>query len=1169
MSESYMNTDQLLYPSAIYSLNRKLYEILETHINRNRYLKNEEPVVVPSVFSRPRRAFHWLAVADKRWQDSDFSNIRAAITEKKEGWLEFREELSSLKSESLTHALSRLSEDAVAEEVFKCLLTVYERYNLPPRLYLDGIIYRNLETRKAKDTRIDYALGTFLKKVNSCEEFWWVRIEFFDDKKTIRLPHFQCQEADLCANEEHEVTRPEISKVGSSRNPAMKFQRFLLKELFSNHLPRSIASWEHFAVLPLYDTRIARESCGNIWGNLVLLFQNKKAMDNFSHDPLDDLMRELPAFSQELSRAAVSTIMGQPLSKPLDLIEHFVKQIIRLQDWQRVIVYRQKHKGTGWEPEYCYRRNQEQEGREPPLETVVTAPRNWETCGHRKSNVNCRDCIKWEDTAGAPYIRWDEDLGVPDFIPDLAEDERRVLSTTRLVFEFSPAAVVPKDREQRRALSQFYIRQQLDVLQGLAAKVRARRSALRTAAVAIMGRNMSHNLGSHVLAKVSMLPTLPEIAELVREDRSAEKTWPTLIGAHDKSMKALLTHLQERMDFLAEVSTTKSFVSLSMWMYKDVMQSLNEQNLLLKFITGVSDKEAEVELRCNDKEVSDRDLSHDLRFASPSGRMGAHAIYAILENIIRNSSKHSMGGGDIVQVFVNVSDSPIWKDLYEVTVWDNCGTATKKVKIPDTDNEVSVCEYLQGLIQNESIIDDDGEVLPRNWGMREIMICAAYLRGVELEELEQRHTPPLFTIAPVDNDGKDSKDRQANLGYRFYVRFPKELTIIDPTSHVASLDDDKRHILREQGITIVSDPATIEAALTTGIEDSFLVWLDPNDTTYQARLLRLPIRVFVPEGTTGFDGLPRLQANFMESLKELLHGESADFKSHSQKLILDLWQRWVKHFWARESSQERDGLPDLRLVGHENRWDSLIRKTECLCDENARCSTAEPAKWSRAAVIYDHHGLLDHHVHQEKHLNSKVLFWEPHRQSHPQHQLFESPPREQFSKEILKHQLLEAALTRVAILDERVQSTVEEAQNEKFGKEPDYVRPVPVSELLRDMQVFIPAKRLCNLDHPKFREISEWLCETRKAVGDFDFLVVHQGVLDKLQRSSETVVPDLAKLTGSAHFVVCSGRGIPAELRNEPVRFVPLSSLLRWTMGDRSKYHLCQLLFSSRRPFHA
>jgi hypothetical protein len=49
-----------------------------------------------------------------------------------------------------------------------------------------------------------------------------------------------------------------------------------------------------------------------------------------------------------------------------------------------------------------------------------------------------------------------------------------------------------------------------------------------------------------------------------------------------------LSHLQERMDFLAEISTAVPFFSLPMWLDKDVIGPFNDQQcVLLDYISGI------------------------------------------------------------------------------------------------------------------------------------------------------------------------------------------------------------------------------------------------------------------------------------------------------------------------------------------------------------------------------------------------------------------------------------------------------------------------------------------------------------------------------------------------------------------------------------------------------
>jgi hypothetical protein len=895
----------------------------------------------------------------------------------------------------------------------------------------------------------------------------------------------------------------------------------------------------------------------------------------FGGQDLSDLLSHRDRFVYAVRRAFeqefLSKLFGSKHDSWEELVKTFAKHLYLLQEVPLVSIWVKEGRGWSCRRRFCHPTDLE-------VELSSLGP---------QLEAEERKCLEKREDHGQDEPDWQEEGGVLQ----TAKKERPALRefvNSRLFFRLDPTHseqmaseppawlilyypdVIPRKEADRLDYRRKFILPRHNQLVAFfppmyqqlglnKAQKLARRKALRTAAIAIMGRNMSHNIGSHVLAKVSTIPAVST-----------------------KSMQVLLAHLQERMDFLAEVSTTKSFVSLPIWMCRDVKGPLDEQALLLQHITGVSNRKAAVALQCNGEAVSNRILTHDLQFASPGGRMGVQALYVILENIIRNSAKH--GGGDSsspVQVYLNVSTSPTGKDLYEVTVWDRYASANKLTPSLGTGKEVPVYEYLREVLE-EALIDDNGEVRPRNWGMREIMICAAYLRGVELEDLEQRHEPPLLTIVPVDNDGKDitsvPNSQHANLGYRFYISLPKELMIIVSSSHIAFLDDGKRHILRQQGIDIVADPAAMEAVLGGGIEHTFFVWLNPDENAYKASQdhhsflpLRLPLRLFVPEGTKGFAGVPSLDSNLKKRVDELLR-ENSLIENRSQELLLVLWQRWVEHFWSRQGSQ--GGLPDLRIVEDVSRWQLLVESIACSCTRDSVCSTADPSRWSQPTVVYDRHGELVHHVHDNDCLKCKVLFWEPYEADDPQYQLFTNPPAASSSKKVLKYQLLEAALTRIAILDERVQAAVEEAQPEEVG--PTFRRrSMSVSAILQDMRVFVPPKQpcdlddpTCDLDDPKLEQLRKWLCKARKQCGGFDFLVVHQGVLDKLPDRPETLVQQLAEVSGSAHVVVCSGRGIPAELPKS-ARFVPLSSLLKWTVRDRSKYHLCQLLFASRSPSHA
>jgi len=222
--------------------------------------------------------------------------------------------------------------------------------------------------------------------------------------------------------------------------------------------------------------------------------------------------------------------------------------------------------------------------------------------------------------------------------------------------------------------------------------------SLKSATAAIMSRNMSHNIGSHVLAKVSIKDP----------DETKWKEW-------GKDIQILSQYLQQRQDFIAQIATEWPAWTYPAWLMKDLMRWFLSQKHLLNYIassedlqahfyedgnrknpdirfhlfkscrkiwkekvwnhntdsSGVDRWRAAIEKICsddcgfacdlkNDKKCLSGDsikhtllytgkdlkdtcccLDEDIQLAIPGGIVGYHAFYTILENIIRNGAKHS------------------------------------------------------------------------------------------------------------------------------------------------------------------------------------------------------------------------------------------------------------------------------------------------------------------------------------------------------------------------------------------------------------------------------------------------------------------------------------------------------------------------------------------------
>lgn len=210
-------------------------------------------------------------------------------------------------------------------------------------------------------------------------------------------------------------------------------------------------------------------------------------------------------------------------------------------------------------------------------------------------------------------------------------------------------------------------------------KQRIRRESEKSAKAAIMSRNMSHNLGSHVmfyikqrLESVEKILQTGTLQDLVKSDsiegikekiRDAStqpgEEMPFLVG-----LGRFINYLQERQDYIATVATDyipyKTSISFKDAIYDELKPDLRAQrhnsdktvkgkqpaNLLLDYIAyseGFHPSKC-IKLKFGDEfDGTSQKVPNDLRklnVALPSGNLGRQAFFSIMENIIRNTAKH-------------------------------------------------------------------------------------------------------------------------------------------------------------------------------------------------------------------------------------------------------------------------------------------------------------------------------------------------------------------------------------------------------------------------------------------------------------------------------------------------------------------------------------------------
>lgn len=360
-------------------------------------------------------------------------------------------------------------------------------------------------------------------------------------------------------------------------------------------------------------------------------------------------------------------------------------------------------------------------------------------------------------------------------------------------------------------------------------------SVVRTAITTIMSRNMSHNLGSHILN------ALAEESVSSADDRY------------------LFRYLQHRMDYIAQIATEIPKWSCSMWLLHDIMLGFYSQKHVQEYIAKAENLRAHVrsilrepqlrgtagmfgtrdypitievyELKNGKKDVFvSQDVAggtgstlvelRDIQVAVPGGVVGAHAFYTVLENIIRNSAKHnhdklSSAGGLKISIQVEKMNDNIILTIYD-NVSDIFGNIDDQdaekmreyigASLPPADiqNELSFRQK-NGLLHwrinkalRAPLIDRMGKIQQENWGIAEIRISAGFLNRCDYSQIgdgkrcyfdEVRDLGFIRAVAIPSDDKKDFF-----LGYRLRIAAPKEILLI-----AESFDFDK-NAARNNGI---------------------------------------------------------------------------------------------------------------------------------------------------------------------------------------------------------------------------------------------------------------------------------------------------------------------------------------------------------------------------------
>jgi hypothetical protein len=284
-------------------------------------------------------------------------------------------------------------------------------------------------------------------------------------------------------------------------------------------------------------------------------------------------------------------------------------------------------------------------------------------------------------------------------------------------------------------------------------------SSRKSAVAAIMSRNMSHNIGSHVTPRTSMESVRRKLRELVFSEGGELKEADSFNIVSGLKL-SLEEYIQKKADFLAEITTEPLSSTKPVSFYRDVLRPFIENTLLmdnivtnegvgfasfcnnrLKIYVTIDNKKIKLKYYDDKRKVEYRyppklpyslcDIithkpltatilgSNDIEVDLP-GPLGEYAFYGLIENYIRNVAKHNRQRierkrKEDFQINLRIKDYS--KNHYKVELSSNFNIYNEKVF-------KKIEKYING-----DIIDLNGRLNREAWGIGEMKICATLLRG--------------------------------------------------------------------------------------------------------------------------------------------------------------------------------------------------------------------------------------------------------------------------------------------------------------------------------------------------------------------------------------------------------------------------------------------------------
>jgi len=628
-------------------------------------------------------------------------------------------------------------------------------------------------------------------------------------------------------------------------------------------------------------------------------------------------------------------------------------------------------------------------------------------------------------------------------------------------------------------------------------------SILKETLATISARNLSHTDGSHVM--ISYQKNLKEKLEALKKSH-LEIGFKNLKENYD----AFSDYLRGQMEYIADISgqtSSHTFFDYDFELEVEIFRGLIESFLLKGLIDDLKHDGKDVGVIIDYMDSSKK-------ISIPGGSNGINAFYTILKNFIRNLYKHSTfdkaDSGYKYVIYLNIDNDDYFQDYYKVTLYDQ-NTFSEN----DLNQIITGTAERKGISQciHDKLLNEEGVVRKYGWGILEMKIAAFYLMGLPLMYFDE----PVNYKNEIDLSKKEIKqifpnpfkvvNYKKHLAYEFYLRKPETFCVVN------GIKPKNESKYQDAGVTFCSGD---DKDIISNTRAKFII--NNHDATCNSH------KCYNIRQIDFFDG----------NLSNLLD------KSKQHDIILTWLQ---KMFLEKEQSIYNFKKEDFNQDAEKSLAKETINK---LKDKNL--------------IVIDSHG-NGHSELNFQQLKKQGYFYYSTKHSKDNYDI----PIEELDK--LRWEELEAIFTKVAVLDERIQNKVNEAQN--------YIHKLSKRDLLELRGVFIPG--LTGDEEKSFdlrsfvfgnginkEKVKSLESIIKEFLEEYHYVVLHFSILEKMAEIMKKNLVNyhnqlIKGLTIQDHYLVLtSGKGTPPTLP-EGSYFINLSSLAR-AINNLSKVELVQHL---------